>query len=267
MSRLQLKNHRPDESGLVHRVTPASAGWHHVGFELHRLRPGQSLECRTGANEACLVLIAGRADIAAGGELWHGLGERLSPFERKAPHAVYVPCHAGYQVTAVTGLELAICTAPGGGEHRARLIEQSTMAASTRGRGTNARQIRDILAEDQPAHSLLVVEVVTPGGNWSSYPPHKHDVDDLPEEALLEEVYFHRIDKPRGFALQRIYTEDRALDEALVVEDGDVVLVPHGYHPCAAAHGYDLYYLNVMAGPQRRWRYTTDPAHRWLVQR
>ncbi len=147
MSRLQLKNRQPDESGLVHRVTPASAGWHHVGFELHRLRPGQAIECRTGANEACLVLIAGRADIAAGGELWHGLGERVSPFERTAPHAVYVPCHAGYQVMAVTDVELAICTAPGGGEHRARLIDQSTMAASTRGQGTNARHIRDILQD------------------------------------------------------------------------------------------------------------------------
>ena len=110
-----------------------------------------------------------------------------------------------------------------------------------------------------------MVEVITPGGNWSSYPSHKHDVDNLPEESLLEETYYHRLDPPQGFAFQRVYTDDRSLDVSMAVEDGDVTLVPRGYHPCAAAHGYDLYYLNVMAGPHRTWRFNTEPAHRWLL--
>ena len=113
---------------------------------------------------------------------------------------------------------------------------------------------------------MLVVEVITPGGHWSSYPPHKHDRDALPDESYLEETYYHRLKPAQGFAFQRIYTEDGSLDEALTVKDGDVVLVPRGYHPVGAPHGYDLYYLNVMAGPKRIWRFYNDPQHEWLMK-
>ena len=108
--------------------------------------------------------------------------------------------------------------------------------------------------------------MITPGGNTSSYPPHKHDTDNLPRESLLEEVYYHRLNPPQGFAFQRVYTDDRSLDETMTVEDGDVTLVPRGYHPCAALHGYDLYYLNVMAGPKRTWKFHNEPAHEWLLK-
>jgi 5-deoxy-glucuronate isomerase len=110
------------------------------------------------------------------------------------------------------------------------------------------------------------VEVITPGGHSSSYPPHKHDRDAAPEETLLEETYYHRLNPPQGFAFQRVYTDDRSLDESCAVEDHDVVMVPRGYHPCVAPHGYDLYYLNVMAGPGRAWHFKNDPAHEWIIQ-
>jgi 5-deoxy-glucuronate isomerase len=266
MSGLLRRHHAPDATGLVHRVTPEDAGWQHVGFELYRLKPGQTVEQATENREACLVLVGGHADIVAGGQRWEGIGERKGPFEKKKPYAVYVPWHEHWRVTATTDLELAVCTAPGGGNHHPRLIGPDDIAASVRGRETNVRYVHDILPEGKPANALLVVEVITPGGHWSSYPSHKHDVDNLPEESLLEETYYHRIDPPQGFAFQRVYTDDRALDVAMAVEDGDVVLVPKGYHPCAAAHGYDLYYLNVMAGPKRVWHFNTEPAHRWLLQ-
>ena len=131
----------------------------------------------------------------------------------------------------MTDLELAICWAPGGGSHPVRLIPAEAVATSSRGKGTNVRHVRDILPEGEPAHSLLVVEVITPGGNWSSYPSHKHDTDNLPEESLLEEVYYHRLSPPQGFAFQRVYTDDRSLDVSMAVEDGDLTLVPRGYHP------------------------------------
>jgi 5-deoxy-glucuronate isomerase len=130
---------------------------------------------------------------------------------------------------------------------------------STRGSGTMERTIHDILMEDQPAETLLVTEVLTPGGHWSSYPPHKHDTQDLPREAYLEELYYHRLRRPDGWAIQRVYTRDGTLDATMTVRDGDCVLVPRGYHPVSAAPGFDLYYLNVMAGPVRRWRVTFDP--------
>jgi 5-deoxy-glucuronate isomerase len=127
--------------------------------------------------------------------------------------------------------------------------------------------VRNILPETEPAESLLVVEVITPGGHWSSYPPHKHDTAEAGEETALEETYYHRLDPPQGFAFQRVYTDDRALDETVCVEDGDVVMVPRGYHPVGAPHGYDLYYLNVMAGPSRHWIFRNDPAHDWIAKR
>ncbi len=125
--------------------------------------------------------------------------------------------------------------------------------------------MRNILPETEPADSLLIAEVITPGGHWSSYPPHKHDADNLPEESALEETYYHRLDPSQGFAFQRVYTDDRTLDETLCVHDGDVVLVPRGYHPVGAPHGYDLYYLNVMAGPRRTWVFNNDPEHEWML--
>ena len=146
------------------------------------------------------------------------------------------------------------------------MIGPDQVAYSKRGHGSNTRHVYDILPESEPAHSLLVVEVITPAGGWSSYPSHKHDTLNLPHESELQETYYHRLDPAQGFALQRVYTDDRSLDETMAVEDGDVVLVPRGYHPCGTAHGYELYYLNVMAGPQRIWRFHTEPAHRWLLE-
>ncbi|HET7413713.1 MAG TPA: 5-deoxy-glucuronate isomerase, partial [Pararhizobium sp.] len=168
--------------------------------------------------------------------------------------------------TAETDLELAVCAAPADGEARpARVIASGDLMRETRGHGTNTRYVTNILPEDQPADSLLVVEVITPGGHTSSYPPHKHDQDNLPAESLLEETYYHRMNPPQGFAFQRVYTDDRSLDEAFAVENGDVVLVPKGYHPCAACHGYDLYYLNVMAGPKRTWKFHNAKEHEWML--
>ena len=133
-----------------------------------------------------------------------------------------------------------------------------------RGSGNAERRVHPILMSEGQAERLLVVEVLTPNGHWSSYPPHKHDQDDLPDESYLEETYYHKIQPPQGFAVQRVYTEDRSLDETMTVVDGDTVLVPRGYHAVSAPPGYDLYYLNVMAGPVREWKFKNDPDHEWL---
>ncbi|MFO1036389.1 MAG: 5-deoxy-glucuronate isomerase [Geminicoccaceae bacterium] len=265
MTDLLLKHHAPNAAGLVHRVTPESAGWGHVGFELWKLAAGQTIEAATGDREACLVLIGGRADITVNTHTWSNVGDRTTPFEGKKPHSVYVPHDHVYSVTALTPIEIAVCSAPGGGDFTPRLIGPDQVKYSKRGKDTNTRHVYDIIPETEPAHGLLVVEVITPGGCWSSYPSHKHDTDNLPEESLLEETYYHRFHPAHGFGFQRVYTDDRSLDVSMAIEDGDVTLVPRGYHPCAAAHGYDLYYLNVMAGPKRIWRFNTEPAHRWLL--
>ncbi|MDA4844587.1 5-deoxy-glucuronate isomerase [Hoeflea poritis] len=263
MSKLLVKP--TDGQGRVTHITPQNAGWQYVGFDLHRLRPGDRVSEETGHREVCLVLVSGKARIAAGGEEFGLLGERMSPFDG-VPSAVYVPGGSDWTVSAETEVELAVCSAPDPeGNLPARVIAPSDLSKETRGSGTNTRYVTNILPEDQPAQSLLVVEVITPGGHTSSYPPHKHDQDNLPHESLLEETYYHRLNPPQGFAFQRVYTDDRSLDESMAVEDGDVTLVPKGYHPCAACHGYDLYYLNVMAGPRRTWKFHNAAEHEWLL--
>jgi 5-deoxy-glucuronate isomerase len=251
--------------GCLVEVTPRSAGWRHVGFKAVRLAPGESFEGGEAEREACLVILAGSADIEVAGQLYEASEGRTEVFEDVAPPAVYAGAGAPYKVTARSMAELAVCTAPGAPGRASRLISPAAMGRESRGQGANARRVRNILPASEPADSLLVVEVVTPGGHWSSYPPHKHDTADGENETALEEIYYHRIKPAQGFAFQRIYTDDRSLDETFTVEDGDLVLVPRGYHPVAAAHGYDLYYLNVMAGPERRWIFRNDPAHEWIV--
>lgn len=253
-------------SGLVHEVTPQSAGWRYVGFALYRLAAGQRAAGGLPDREACLVLVGGRARIVANGVELGEIGGRMSPFEGRG-WAVYLPAGALWDVEAVTALELAVCTAPGRpGSHPVRMIGPDDVETLTRGSGTNRRYPTNILPEGEPADSLLVVEVITPGGHTSSYPPHRHDEDDLPRQSLLEETYYHRFSKPQGFGFQRVYTDDRSLDETMLIEDGDVVLVPRGYHPVAAVAGYDSYYLNVMAGPKRTWKFHNAEEHEWMLK-
>lgn len=246
-------------------VRPEDAGWKHVGFEIYRLSAGESIARDTGGNEACLVLLSGRADVATADGSWSDIGSRMSVFEQVPPHSVYVPSGNRFEVKANTELELAICLAPGSGTYPSRLIAPGDVGVESRGEGVTRRYIHHILPEQQSADSLLVVEVFTPEGHWSSYPPHKHDEDNLPEESLLEETYYYHVEPKQGFAIQRVYTDDRSLDETLAVGDGEVVLVPKGYHPVSAPPGYRVYYLNVMAGPVRTWKIRNDPDHAWLA--
>ncbi len=266
-SPLLVRPHEADATGTVLEVTPASAGWQHVGFAVVRLADGQRYSHRAEGRETCLVIVAGRADVRTDTSVFDGVGGRNSPFEDQAPGAVYVPAGMAYQVTAIGPVELAVCSAPGEGRGAARVIDAARMSREIRGSGTNTRHVRNILPETEAAESLLVVEVVTPGGHWSSYPPHKHDTASAGEETQLEETYYHRLQPAQGFAIQRVYTDDRSLDETISVEDGDVVMVPRGYHPVGAPHGYDLYYLNVMAGPHRHWVFRNDPVHDWIVRK
>ncbi len=255
----------PGATEPVTKITPESAGWSYVGFEVYRLRRGESIAQATGEREVCIVMLSGQAGVASASHRWDGVGSRESVFGG-SPDAVYLPPGETFEITATgDSCEVAMCWAPATRGAEAALIPGSEIKPFTRGSGRTERTIRNILMEDRAAESLLVTEVLTPAGNWSSYPPHKHDTDDMPRETYLEETYYHRLARADGFAVQLVYTDDRSLDEAIQVRDGDVVLVPRGYHPVAAGPGYDLYYLNVMAGPRRRWLTTTDPDHRWQL--
>jgi len=248
-------------------VTPQTAGWKYVGFAAHRLAAGDSLALATGTNEICIVVLSGIVSVATEDQAWREIGRRTSVFDDEAPYAVYVPAQEDVNVVAHGDAEVAIATAPGSRARPARLIAPSTMKRFKRGEGLNTRYVCDILPQTEAADHLLVVEVVTPSGHSSSYPPHKHDTDNLPAESSLEETYYHRLKPAQGFAFQRVYTDDRSLDESLAVEDHDVVMVPRGYHPVVVPYGYDSYYLNVMAGPKREWHFKNDPAHEWMIKK
>jgi 5-deoxy-glucuronate isomerase len=178
-----------------------------------------------------------------------------------------VPNGAEIAIRATTECTVALCSAPGQGGHPAAVIGPEGIVLTPRGKGTNERFINNIAMEDRNvADSLLVTEVFTPSGHWSSYPPHRHDEDDFPNMTYLEETYYHRLNPRQGFGIQRVFTEDGELDELMPVQNHDVVLVPKGHHPCAAPHGYEMYYLNVMAGPLRKWRFKNHPDHDWIAQ-
>jgi 5-deoxy-glucuronate isomerase len=249
-------------------VTPEQAGWRYVGFSAHRLNDATPLAFSTGAREYCVVVLSGVVSVRAGTGAWLRIGRRASVFEDCAPFALYLPQGQDVHIEAHGAAEVALCSAPAaadGSALPARLITPEKMARTQRGSGSNTRYVCDILPASEPAAHLLVVEVRTPAGHSSSYPPHKHDADSIPAESVLEETYYHKIDPPQGFALQRVYTDDRSLDQTMSAEDGDVVMVPRGYHPVVMPHGYQGYYLNVMAGPVRAWHFRNDPAHEWML--
>lgn len=266
MSYLHSKVQNADASGCIQNISPASANWDYVGFEVFTLKAGQTFNQPCLDQEVCMVIVSGFADVKTEGESWQNIGQRMSVFDRQAPYAVYAPPRDSLTLTANTDVEIALCKAPAEGKYPARLITPEQCSYETRGQGTNERHICNILFGNLPAEKLLVVEVITPNGNWSSYPPHKHDTQNPPNETRLEETYYHKLNPPQGFAFQRVYTDDRSIDETISVENNSVVMVPEGYHPVGAPHGYDLYYLNVMAGPTREWVFKNDPAHEWMVK-
>ncbi len=254
--------------GKVHEITPASAGWRYVGFSLYRLRAGDTATEATDGNEVILLLVEGKARLTAAGQDWGVLGDRMDVFEKTPPHSLYLPNGTEWSAAAETDCTVAVCAAPGHGGHPARRIGPEGIALTARGKGTNVRHINNIAMEAEDfCDSLLVTEVFTPAGHWSSYPSHRHDEDDFPRITYLEETYYHRLNPEDGFAVQRVYTDDGFLDETMAVKDGDVTLVPRGHHPCGAPYGFDMYYLNVMAGPRRNWRFVPAPEVDWIMKR
>jgi 5-deoxy-glucuronate isomerase len=259
----------PGPDGTIVAVDPASAGWQYVGLAAHRLTPGQVVETPADDRERLMLVLEGRAAVRAGGSAegrdFGVVGSRETVFDGPPPPVILVEPGRAVRVEATSNALVVIGSAPGGDIHRTVLVEPGDVLAEARGAGQTARRIHHLMPPSAEAGRLIAFEVYTPGGNWSSYPPHKHDTEDPPTEAYLEETYFYRFALPQGFAFTRVYTPDRSLDESLAPGDGDLVLVPRGYHVVGAPAGYDCYYLNVMAGHHRAWHFTIDPDHAWLM--
>jgi 5-deoxy-glucuronate isomerase len=249
-------------------VTPQSAGWQYVTFSVYHLRRGQTLAGAADGKETALVVLSGVGEADLDGRSVGHVGERLSVFEEQASYTLYLGEYSSYRIRCMSDtMEVALVAAPATGRALpARVLRPEEAGVEIRGEGNRLRRIQHLLDTDQDAERLLIVEVITPAGNWSSFPPHKHDTENPPHEAYLEETYYHHVQPSNGFAFQRVYSyDDGPLDETVTVHDGDLVLVPKGYHTVGALPGCDLYYLNVMAGPNRAWLYQVDPAFRHML--
>lgn len=271
-SALHRRPSSPGSDGATLRIDPAAEpddlggrGWQWISFSTHQLEPGASLTRPGDDLEVAVVVLNGEVSLRAAGRLFGETGGRDSVFDPSPSPVLLVEPGQPIEITAHGRATVAIAAAPGGDVRETRLVDSAGVRIEARGSGPTGRTVRHLLPPEASAGRLIVVEVLTPGGNWSSYPPHKHDVDDPPRERLLQELYYYRFRRPEGFAFQRVYTADGGVDASLTPMDGDVVLVPRGYHPVGAAAGYDCYYLNVMAGPVREWRFTLDPDHAWLM--
>ncbi|MGH9534717.1 MAG: 5-deoxy-glucuronate isomerase [Terriglobales bacterium] len=253
-----------DKSGVLVAVRREQAGWQTLDFEVRRLVAGQSWQDQTRDQEAVFVILGGRftLDFGAGPR---ELGGRAHVFAGY-PHAAYLPPGTAFEITALTSGEFALAQAPSSASGLApRLIRPEDVGCEIRGGGNATRQILDLLPPSFPADRLMVCEVYAPSGNWSSYPPHKHDVHSPPSEVDLDEVYYYRLSHPDGYALQRLY-DYQGHDQTLRAGDGDLILIRDGYHPVVTAFGYDSYYLNVLAGSARSMAASDDPRYAHLRQ-
>ena len=240
-------------------ISPTDAGWSYISFGVHAVPAGETLQLPADDLERALVPLAGSATIELDGGRWE-VGGRNSVFDGLG-HCLYVPRDTAATVTATTDLEIAVAGAPATSRYEPVLVTPDDTQIEMRGGGNASRQVNSLMLPDFPADRLHVIEVWTPGGNWSSYPPHKHE-HDREGEAQLEETYYYRLRNPdNGWALQRVYSPEREFELAETVRDGDLLLIPWGYHTTVAAHGHDLYYLNVLAGPapQRTLQAFQDP--------
>jgi len=257
------KSSRSTREGVLVGVTPDEAGWSYLDFQSLRLLAGTTSDGSTGEREVAFVVLGGICSVATSEGSWERIGGRADVFSGR-PYTVYLPPHTSYTITAHGDVEIGCCAARAEQRHPARLIRPEDVDIEIRGGGNATRQISHIIKPDFPAQRLLVVEVYTPSGNWSSYPPHKHDEQHPPHEVVLEETYYYRVSTPSGFALQRIYTAERDIDQAFVCGDGDLLLIPRGYHPVCAAPGCQVYYLNTLAGDIHSMAASDDPDLAWI---
>jgi 5-deoxy-glucuronate isomerase len=270
----QDRIHFPADGGadpaLIHRVTSKQAGWDLLNMEVRRLSEGQGWSHDTGEHEAVLVILGGTCTVRSSKGEWSEIGQRKDVWSGM-PTALYLPRNTTFEVTALSpGLELAHCWVPTDQDFEPKLVRPQDCKLEVRGGRNATRQINDIIPPGFACHRIVACEVYTPGGNWSSYPPHKHDThieteDGQVLEADLEEFYYYKV-RGEGYAIQRVYTDDRSLDATVVAHNNDIVLVPEGYHPVSAAYGYDCYYLNFLAGSAQTLSATDDPVHAWIKQ-
>ncbi|MEJ7451018.1 5-deoxy-glucuronate isomerase [Staphylococcus xylosus] len=257
-----------DDVQVIHDLKPSDINLNYIGLKVLDIKQNGIYEESTEDFELCIVALTGKINVSDGNETFNDLGTRDSVFERIPTDSVFISKHHNIKIEAMRDARVILCYSPADEVRPTKLIPAKENGVEDRGKYSNQRHVHNILPDTHEAsEKLLVVEVYTNQGNWSSYPPHKHDQDDLPNESLLEETYYHEMNPSKGFVFQRVFTDDLSLDETMAVENSDVVVVPEGYHPVAVPDGYDGYYLNIMAGPKKVWKFYNQPDHEWIIDR
>lgn len=263
---LHLPLGRAAAAGDAVTITPESAGWSFTGLRVIDLEPGATRELSTEGEEMLVVPLEGGCEVEVAGERFR-LEGRESVFDRVTDF-VYLPVDAAVRLSSSGGGKFALPSARAERRFPAAYGAADAVPIEVRGAGPATRQLTNFFAPGvMQAHRLVAVEVLTPSGNTSSWPPHKHDVAVPGGEAELEEIYYFRFAEPGAFGLHRTYAAEGDFDVSVAVGDGDVFLVPRGYHgPCVALPGYPMYYLNVLAGPaeERSLAFSDDPRHAWV---
>ncbi len=252
--------------GLSQIVKPGDAGLQQIHFAMLCLKAGEQFTAEAQDKETALIVLSGTCAVRGGGFNFEQLGNRQDVFSGK-PATAYLPAGNGYTVEAATDVEVAVCQADSDRPGKPLCVAPQDVKEVAIGKDNWTRTAYLVVGDEVPAHHLFIGEALVPPGNWASFPPHRHDEDALPDEIDMEEIYFFRFDRPDGFGIQKIYTDDRSIDETITFEENDTLLIPEGYHPVVAAPGYAMYYLWIMAGPNhRKFLSRQDPAHRWVAE-
>lgn len=264
---------KPIDNPIYQRLTKEQANWNYLSFQAREMKLGETMCGDTGSNEYVFVLLGGDFSAFTSKGVWKTKNGRKDVFSG-LPHALYLPPHTSFTLKAESdNLDFAYGWCPAEDSNEARFItpkDVNEYGIELRGGDNASRQINSILPPGSKCQRLVCVEVYTPSGNWSSFPAHKHDtrkVDPITgevSEAELEETYFFKVNKPQGFAYQKVYTDDNSINELLEVSNNNLVMVPRGYHPVTAGHGYNVYYLNFLAGSDQSLANTDDPKHEWI---
>jgi len=265
---LLMKSSQAKE-GIYQEILAEDAGWEFLNFNARILKKGQVWKGFTGENEYGIILLSGDYSVKTDQGNWKTKNGRKHVFDGIA-HTLYLSRNTEFELTAESEiLDIALGWCETTEDHPAQFKEPTKSVIEIRGGDNATRQINSLIEPGFDCQRLVSVEVYTPSGNWSSFPAHKHDERILDNdgnliEARLEETYFYKTNKPQGYAIQQIYTSDRSLDEIAVARNNDVVMVPKGYHPVVAGHGYNIYYLNFLTGSDQSLANTNDPDHEWI---
>ncbi|MFH1538017.1 MAG: 5-deoxy-glucuronate isomerase [bacterium] len=253
----------PGGKGLVPIVSRGERGLELISFDLLFLHEGDTYSAESGDDEVALVVLGGRCDVEVNGQDFRGVGEREDVFDGPAA-CVYAPKDSEFKVSGLGSVEIAVCKTLARRHTEAAYVPPERVKTMKRGRDNWSRTVHDIVDARVDAECMLVGETFSPAGNWSSAPPHRHEKDDPPHETKHEEIYYFRTRPRQGFGIIRLYNDDRSLNETYTVEHNDTVVMLKGYHPTVAGPGYQLYYLWILAGKERKVVTRDDPAHEWL---